>query len=81
MVAEEQNGIAVTYRYDEAGRCIGRTSPSGTTQLRFDEAGLLRRYESNGHALRFDHDASGLETLREAARDRGAHRLPTDPGL
>ncbi|WP_182926871.1 RHS repeat protein [Sphingomonas paucimobilis] len=67
LVAEEQNGIAVTYRYDEAGRCVGRTSPSGETSLSFDEAGLLRRYESNGHALRFAHDASGLETLREAA--------------
>lgn len=67
LVAEEQNGVAVTYRYDEAGRCIGRTSPSGETALTFDEAGLLRRYESNGHALRFSRDASGMETLREAA--------------
>jgi RHS repeat-associated protein len=67
LIAEEQNGIAVTYRYDDAGRCIGRTSPSGETALQFDDAGLLRRYDSNGHTLRFAHDPSGLETLRETA--------------
>jgi RHS repeat-associated protein len=65
LVAEEQNGTAITYRYDAAGRCIGRSSPSGDTALTFDDYGLLKRYESNGHALRFGHDASGLETLRE----------------
>ncbi|KQM23712.1 MULTISPECIES: RHS repeat-associated core domain-containing protein [unclassified Sphingomonas] len=67
LIAEEQNGIAVTYRYDDAGRCIGRTSPSGETAMQFDDVGLLRRYDSNGHTLRFAHDPSGLETLRETA--------------
>ena len=67
LIAEEQNGVAISYRYDEAGRCIGRSSPSGDTSLSFDGAGLLKRYETNGKALRFAHDASGLETLREVA--------------
>lgn len=67
IVSETQNGMVVSYRYDAAGRCIGRSSPSGETALAFDEAGLLTRYESNGHTLRFTHDAAGFETLRELA--------------
>jgi RHS repeat-associated protein len=67
LVGETQNGIAIAYRYDDAGRCIGRTSPSGKTALSFDEAGLMTRYESNGHALRFQHDLGGMETFRALA--------------
>jgi len=67
LIGEEQNGVVISYRYDAAGRCVGRSSPSGETALTFDEAGLMNRYESNGHRLRFVHDASGLETLREAS--------------
>ena len=62
---EIQNGMTISYRYDEAGRRVGVITPSGQTQLDFDTRGLLAGLDSNGHALAFKSNAQGLEVQRE----------------
>jgi len=62
---EIQNGMPISYHYDEAGRCVSVISPSGATRLDFDPRGLLAGLDSNGHALAFERDALGLEVQRK----------------
>ncbi len=64
LTREIQNGAVIDYRYDAAGRCINRKSPSGETNYVFDPLGLLVESESNGHGLQFKRSALGLETGR-----------------
>ena len=64
LVKEIQNGIAIDYQYDAAGRCINRKSPSGETSVSYDPLGLLTDYTSNGQGLTFRRNALGLETER-----------------
>ncbi|MEA5115409.1 MAG: RHS repeat-associated core domain-containing protein, partial [Geobacteraceae bacterium] len=66
LAGEIQNGVAIEYRYDAAGRCINRTSPSGQTALSFDPRGLLAKYRSNGHELALQRNVLGLETERRS---------------
>ncbi len=72
VTEEVQNGVAVAYRYDAAGCCVGRSSPSGEAALTFDAAGRLSALETNGHGLRFGRDVAGLETRRETVASDGA---------
>lgn len=65
LTEETQHGMTISYRYDQAGRCISRISPSGETRLDFDVRGQLAALQSNGHALAFKRDVLGLEVQRQ----------------
>jgi RHS repeat-associated protein len=62
---EIQNCITIEYKYDQTGRCISRTSPTGETRFEFDLLGQFTGMNSNGHTLDFTRDSRGLETLRQ----------------
>jgi len=65
LTRETQNGMPISYRYDEAGRCVSVLSPSGETRLDFDPRGLLTGLGSNGHTLAFARNELGLEVQRQ----------------
>jgi RHS repeat-associated protein len=64
LAKEIQNGTAIEYRYDSAGRCISRTSPAGETGFSFDLLGQFKGLNSNSHVLEFKRNSMGLETER-----------------
>ncbi|WP_336221670.1 hypothetical protein [Citrobacter amalonaticus] len=63
-MAEEQDGERIEYRYDEAGRPEGTTTPDGETQREYDASGILTGYRSNGHWMDFGLTPAGLEKNR-----------------
>jgi RHS repeat-associated protein len=65
LAKEIQNGTVIEYRYDFAGRCIGRKTLSGETGFAYDLLGQFKGLESNGHTLNFTRNALGLETERK----------------
>ena len=65
LIRETQNGMPISYRYDETGRCISVITPTGETRLQFDSRGLLAGLDSNGHGLEFQRNALGLEVERQ----------------
>jgi YD repeat-containing protein len=70
ITGETCNDRTVRSVYDQAGRRIRRTTPSGTDSLwQFDSAGLPRVLNTvvrggEPHGLRFSHDAAGREIRR-----------------
>ncbi|MEV1007341.1 RHS repeat-associated core domain-containing protein [Streptomyces sp. NPDC049881] len=65
-VSETVNGRTITYAYDDAGRPVARTTPSGhRSSWTFDAAGRQDTLVTGGHSLTFAYDAQGRETHRD----------------
>ncbi|MCZ4515937.1 HNH/endonuclease VII fold putative polymorphic toxin, partial [Streptomyces sp. ActVer] len=63
--AETVNGRNMTYLYDELGRRIRRTTPSGAVSTwEFDAADNQTRLTASGRTIAFTHDATGRELTR-----------------
>ncbi|MFE5481360.1 putative T7SS-secreted protein [Streptomyces sp. NPDC056527] len=65
LVSETVNGRTMSFAYDEVGRRVERTTPSGSVSTwSYDAAGRRTELTSSGRALAFAHDALGRETSR-----------------
>ncbi|MEU2255562.1 DUF6531 domain-containing protein [Nocardia xishanensis] len=54
---------AMHFQYDDFGRRIGRTNPSGsTTTWQHDISGRITGLTTDGHSIAFAHDAAGRST-------------------
>ncbi|MFH9968902.1 putative T7SS-secreted protein [Streptomyces mirabilis] len=63
--SETVNGRTLTHTYDEWGRRISRTTPTGaTTSWRYDAAGRPAQMLSAGRSIEFAYDAAGREVSR-----------------
>ncbi|RVU23083.1 type IV secretion protein Rhs [Streptomyces antnestii] len=63
--SETVNGRTISYTYDEWGRQIGRTTPSGaTTTWQYDAVGRPTRMTAAGRTIDFAYDAAGREVSR-----------------
>ncbi|MDX2292794.1 MULTISPECIES: putative T7SS-secreted protein, partial [Streptomyces] len=63
--SETVNGRTMTYAYDDLGRRVGRTTPTGAvSEWTYDAAGRRTRLTSSGRELTFSFDALGRETAR-----------------
>ncbi|MFI5613045.1 DUF6531 domain-containing protein [Amycolatopsis sp. NPDC051903] len=65
VVDETLNGRTTSYTYDELGRILSRTTPSGAESVwTYDAAGNPLTLAAAGGGLAFGHDAAGRETER-----------------
>ncbi|MCX4652055.1 DUF6531 domain-containing protein [Streptomyces microflavus] len=63
--SESVNGRTMSYTYDESGRRIGRTTPSGAVSTwMYDAAKRRTSLTTSGRTLTFEHDAAGQEVTR-----------------
>jgi len=76
LTREIQNGTVIEYRYDLAGRLVGRSTPSGETGFSYDLLGQFKSLSSNGHALDFSRESRGLESLRTYCCDDSRSSAP-----
>ncbi|TLS42927.1 hypothetical protein FE633_28440 [Streptomyces montanus] len=66
LVSEAVNGRNMIYAYDELGRRIRRTTPSGAVSTwEFDAADNQTRLTASGRVIGFRHDAMGRELTRQ----------------
>ncbi len=66
--SETVNGRTLTHTYDEWGRRISRTTPTGsTTSWRYDAAGRPTQMLAAGRSIAFAYDAAGREVSRRIA--------------
>ncbi|MBQ0848679.1 RHS repeat protein [Streptomyces sp. BH-SS-21] len=66
LIAETVNGRTMSHAYDELGRRIRRTTPSGAVSTwEFDAADNRIRLIASGRPIAFTHDASGHELSRQ----------------
>lgn len=62
---ESVNGRELSYAYDELGRPVGRTTPTGATSTwAYDSAGNRTRLTTAGRTIDFQHDVAGRELAR-----------------
>ncbi|MFG2788747.1 DUF6531 domain-containing protein [Streptomyces sp. NPDC048419] len=62
---ETVNGRALQCAYDDLGRRVGRTTPTGaTSEWRFDEAGRVAELAVAGRSIGFERDTVGREVAR-----------------
>ncbi|POX37824.1 type IV secretion protein Rhs [Streptomyces sp. Ru73] len=65
ITAETVNGRTMSYAYDELGRRVRRTTPSGAiATYAYDAAGNRTSLTTSGRTLDFTHDATGQELTR-----------------
>ncbi|MFE4694231.1 putative T7SS-secreted protein [Streptomyces sp. NPDC056749] len=65
LKSETVNGRTSAFEYDELGRRIGRTTPSGAISAwTYDAAGRRNSLTSSGRTVTFEHDAMGQELVR-----------------
>lgn len=65
LKSETVNGRTLTYAYDDLGRRIGRTTPTGAvSEWTYDAAGRRAKLTASGRDLTFSFDALGRETAR-----------------
>ncbi|SDK09276.1 putative T7SS-secreted protein [Streptomyces indicus] len=63
--SETMDGRELRYEYDELGRCIGRTTPTGAASTwSYDAAGRRTRLTTSGRTIDFDYDEAGREVSR-----------------
>ncbi|MFK0026049.1 hypothetical protein [Streptomyces sp. NPDC090798] len=64
-LSETVNGPTLTHIYDEWGRHISRTTPTGATAgWRYDKAGRPAQMLAAGRGIDFAHDVAGREASR-----------------
>ncbi|MET8753940.1 putative T7SS-secreted protein [Streptomyces sp. NPDC004667] len=65
LKSEKVNGRTLTYAYDELGRRVGRTTPSGAvSEWSYDAAGHKTKLNTSGREIAFSFDARGCEVER-----------------
>ncbi|MFF5488796.1 putative T7SS-secreted protein [Streptomyces virginiae] len=65
LQSETVNGRTLTYRYDELGRRVGRTTPGGAvSEWSYDAAGRRTKLTTSGRDISFSFDALGREVGR-----------------
>ncbi|MEU9181820.1 putative T7SS-secreted protein [Streptomyces sp. NPDC048550] len=65
LQSEKVNGRTLTYRYDELGRRVGRTTPGGAvSEWSYDAAGRRTKLTTSGRDIAFSFDALGREVGR-----------------
>ncbi|MEU9182751.1 putative T7SS-secreted protein [Streptomyces sp. NPDC048550] len=65
LQSERVNGRTLTYRYDESGRRVGRTTPGGAvSEWSYDAAGRRTKLTASGRDISFSFDALGREVGR-----------------
>ncbi|MFJ7593408.1 putative T7SS-secreted protein [Streptomyces sp. NPDC097617] len=65
LQSEKVNGRMLTYRYDELGRRVGRTTPGGAvSEWSYDAAGRRTALTTSGRDIAFSFDALGREVGR-----------------
>ncbi|WP_314615640.1 putative T7SS-secreted protein [Streptomyces stackebrandtii] len=65
LKSETVNGRTLTYAYDELGRKVGRTTPSGAvSEWAFDAVGRRTKLTASGREIAFSFDALGREVER-----------------
>ncbi|MCC0097672.1 DUF6531 domain-containing protein [Streptomyces flavotricini] len=63
--SETVNGRTLTYRYDELGRRVGRTTPGGAvSDWSYDAAGRRTKLTTSGRDISFSFDSVGREVQR-----------------
>ena len=83
LLRETQDGLALVYARDAAGRLSGLTTPAGERAWQYDQAGQVAGYRSNRHHFDFTYDPRGLETAcryRDAADPTAGASLPRSAG-
>ncbi|WP_328786146.1 putative T7SS-secreted protein [Streptomyces sp. NBC_00273] len=65
LQSETVNGRTLTYKYDELGRRVGRTTPGGAvSEWSYDAAGRRTKLTTSGRDISFSFDALGREVGR-----------------
>jgi YD repeat-containing protein len=77
--SESMDGRELLYHYDELGRRVGRTTPTGaTTTWSYDAAGRRTGLVASGRSVDISYDAAGRE-VKDPVRGQPVFQLLDEP--